>query len=300
MITSLHCIPCFIHQAFKAVSRLGKDDMALEKVLRSVLAHLSTMDLSKSPPEIAEKVYAVISEHTGVADPYCNEKKIVNALAAGIAGPLMAKHAGDPDQFLTRLRMVIAANIIDFGVHDEVSGERILSSFEQCMAAELDMPVVEKLRANIASANSILYLGDNAGEIVFDKLFIEAFTTNATITYAVRGKPIINDVTMHDAQETGIDRVAQVISNGAGVPGTVLELCTPRFRRQFEQADLIISKGQGNFETLNCVDANIFFLLQVKCEVVARDLGLPLGAFVIYKPEISVQMKDAAPESAGT
>ena len=124
-------------------------------------------------------------------------------------------------------------------------------------------------------------LADNAGEIVFDRLLIEQLPIDR-VTVAVRGYPVINDATLDDAETAGLTDIVDVISNGSDAPGTLLDDCSEAFRSRFEEADLIIAKGQGNYETLAQSPRPIFFLLRVKCPVVARDLDYPVGSMVVH------------------
>jgi hypothetical protein len=183
------------------------------------------------------------------------------------------------NSFETAMRLAIAGNIIDYGVSDhfdlqEALDKVLFSGFAIDHSAELEKAA--------AKAKTILYLGDNAGEIVFDKLFIETMM-HPNLWFAVRGSPVINDATMEDARYVGMDEVAHVIPNGYDAPSTLLEHCSAEFRELFDRADLIISKGQGNLEGLldNQTEREIYFLLMVKCDVVADVLGVPKGSFVV-------------------
>jgi hypothetical protein len=141
---------------------------------------------------------------------------------------------------------------------------------------------IDMLRESIDSAKNILYLGDNCGEIVFDRLLIEQLPLDK-VTFVVRGGPIINDATMGDARETGMTELVNVIDNGSNIPGTVLEKCSKEFRECFVDADLIIAKGQGNYETLSSCEKNIFFLLQAKCPVISGHIGCEQGSFIVKR-----------------
>ena len=146
------------------------------------------------------------------------------------------------------MRLAIAGNIMDLAVKTNLGEDEVLASFDDCLAAPLDCHIDEFARA-VEKADDILYLTDNAGEIVFDRLLVEQLPRKK-VTMAVRGKPVINDATMEDAEYTGLTKVVKIIDNGSDAPGTILSDCSRDFRRHFEQADLIISKGQGNYETL--------------------------------------------------
>jgi uncharacterized protein with ATP-grasp and redox domains len=178
------------------------------------------------------------------------------------------------------LRLSIAGNIIDSGVNAAIRGSDVLRSIDRAMETDLDMRAVDRLRSAINGSTDILYLGDNAGEIVFDRLFIECMPYE-NVTYVVRGAPVINDVTHTDAQEVNMCDLVTVIDNGSDAPGTILEDCSQQFRERFSSADVIIAKGQGNYETLSDVNKNIFFLFQAKCPVIARDAGCQVGSFVV-------------------
>ena len=124
-----------------------------------------------------------------------------------------------------------------------------------------------------------LYLGDNAGESVFDKLLIE--TINKPVFYATREVPVINDVIIDDAIASGLNSVAEIISSGSPAPGIILPLCSDEFLSVFQKADMIISKGQGNYEGLSDADRNIFFLLKAKCPVIAKDLNVNVNDIIL-------------------
>jgi uncharacterized protein with ATP-grasp and redox domains len=145
----------------------------------------------------------------------------------------------------------------------------------------LDCHIAEFAQA-VEEAEDILYLTDNAGEVVFDRLLLEQLPRKK-VTVAVRGKPVINDATMEDAEYVGLAEVARIIDNGSDAPGTILSDCSDTFRRRFERADLIISKGQGNYETLADCPRPIYFLLQVKCPIIARDLNCQVGTAILRR-----------------
>ena len=180
------------------------------------------------------------------------------------------------------LRLSIAGNIIDYGVNDEIGRSDVLGSIEHSMKIDIDKEAVDSFsRDAIRDAHSILYLGDNAGEIVFDYLFIEQMPSEK-LTFVVRGAPVINDVTLKDARQTNMVDLVNVIDNGSDAPGTILEDCSKEFQQRFEAADLVIAKGQGNYETLSDSNKkNNAFFLQVKCLAIARDIGCEVGSFIV-------------------
>jgi hypothetical protein len=142
----------------------------------------------------------------------------------------------------------------------------------------------------VNNANKVLYLADNAGEIIFDRFLIEQIGVDK-ITLAVKGSPVINDATIDDAKAAGLTEIVKVIDNGDDAPGTILETCSDEFRQYFENADMIISKGQGNYETLSRINKNIFFILKAKCPVIARDIGCEIGHMILQRTKLYKENK---------
>ncbi|MBC8206863.1 MAG: DUF89 family protein, partial [Kiritimatiellaeota bacterium] len=188
------------------------------------------------------------------------------------------------NRLLTAVNFAIAGNIIDMGAKTGLRESDLVDAIEHAAENELAGDIDAFVSA-VRNAEHILYLCDNAGEIVFDTLLIEQLGPER-VTAAVRGKPIINDALMEDARAAGLTDLVPVIGNGSDAPGTVLDECNEEFRTAFESADLIISKGQGNFETLSDSNRPIFFLFKVKCPVVAATTGVPLGTHVLRRTRI--------------
>ncbi|MFN2218154.1 MAG: damage-control phosphatase ARMT1 family protein [Anaerolineae bacterium] len=183
---------------------------------------------------------------------------------------------GAKDPLVTAVRIAIAGNIIDYGAAESFALEATL---ERVLEAPFVVDALDWLRQSLAVANSVLYLADNAGETVFDRVLIEQLAVPAT--YVVKAKPVIDDATREDALTVGVDEVAEIIDNGSGAPGTLLWRCFEAFSERFEQASLIIAKGQANYETLSTTPAPTCFLLQAKCPVIADDLGVDQGGIVV-------------------
>ncbi|NOQ22295.1 MAG: DUF89 family protein [Candidatus Aegiribacteria sp.] len=282
MIAELECLPCLVRQA-REVAIISTDDSSMQKkIMRSCLAYMSETNLDRSPPEIAHGIGRIVKSMTGIEDPYREVKSLHTAAALSMLPEMdkIVSEAADP--FVAGLRLAIAGNIIDLGVRGEVSDEDISSILSEAMLEPLEGVDPLQLKMEIDKADSVLYLADNAGETVFDRIFLEQFASEK-ITAAVRGAPAINDATVDDAKEAGLDRVVRIIDNGSGAPATVLSDCSPEFVTKFGEADLIIAKGQGNFESLSSSDANIFFLFRVKCNLVAEHSGFPVGSLVLLK-----------------
>ncbi len=277
----LDCIPCFLRQALEA-ARLATDSKVVqEKVMRVIMAKLAEFPLNQgSPPEIGWKVHRLVKEITGNKDPYASLKHRFNQKALALYPKLinLVKNANTP--FETAVRLALAGNMIDFGAQfvKEIDLEE---EIKIALKAYLDIEAVLKLKKTIVQAKKIVFLGDNAGEIVFDKLLTEQIGPEK-VTYVVKRKPIINDATLEDAKAVSLTDLVNVIDNGSEVPGTILSLCSQEFLMHYNNADLIIAKGQGNYETLSEEKRPIAFLLKVKCPVIAQDIGHNLGGLVIH------------------
>lgn len=280
MRTYFDCIPCFVRQVLDSVRMTTDDKQVQEKVLREALRLSSIMDLSQSPPAMAQKIHRFVREITGDNDPYLEVKNRSNKLALQMFTDLRQRIEASADLLETAVRLAIAGNIIDFGVESAVEPGRVESAIAESLTGPLDKKMLEDFRDATLQAESILYLGDNAGEIVFDRLLIEQLPYEK-ITFVVKGGPILNDAVVEDAQIVGLTDIVTVIDNGSDAPGTILGDCSETFCRRFDESDLVIAKGQGNYETLNDIDKNIFFLVKPKCTVLAQHLGCEIGSLVL-------------------
>jgi uncharacterized protein with ATP-grasp and redox domains len=232
---------------------------------------------------VGQQIHRLLREVTGNPDPYRLVKSQSNILALELYPVLKRRVLAAADQFAAAVRMAIAGNVIDFGCRASPTEADVRRAVEEAAAlSEMhpDETSIDELRQAVGNARDILYLADNAGELVFDRLLIEQLPADC-VTLVVRGKPVINDATRRDAEAVGLASFVPVIDNGSDVPGTILASCSAAFRARFEQCDLVIAKGQGNYETLSGTDANVFFLLKVKCPVIARHIGSEVGQMVV-------------------
>ncbi len=276
----LDCYPCLLKQAINAAQRAGCSEDQKFSIMNKVLNMLQDMEPGASPPEIARHVHGLVRKVSGSLDPYKEAKKQSTRAALALYPELKALIEKSDDRLGTALRLSIAGNIIDLGIEDE--HEDLWHTVNRVLAQDYAIDNEQALRTALENADSLLYLGDNTGETVFDRLLIEEL--NLPITYAVRGMPILNDATMEDALEAGLDKVARLIDNGVDVPGTIMSLCSEEFVEAFQAAPLVIAKGQGNYETMSdTASPKVFFLLQVKCQVIARDMNTPQGSIVIQQ-----------------
>jgi uncharacterized protein with ATP-grasp and redox domains len=280
MRTYLECVPCFVRQALDASRRITDDPAVHERVVRETLRLAMEMPFDRSPPWMGQRIHKLLREATGNPDPYREAKRHSNTLCRELYPTLKQQVRASTTPFTTAVRIAIAGNVIDFGCRSDLKDNEVLEAVDDAMDGAVDEAAVDALRRAVDEARDILYLADNAGEIVFDRLLIEEMPRDR-ITLVVRGSPVINDATREDAEAAGLSSLVTVIDNDSDVPGTLLESCSPDFQARFAQCDLVIAKGQGNYETLAGENQNIFFLFKTKCPVIARDVGNEVGQIAV-------------------
>ncbi len=278
MKTYLDCIPCFLKQALEAGKMAGADEKLQKEIIDNVCALIPQFPLNSTPPEMALKIHRLIKRLTSNNDPYLKIKRESQKKALAMYPYLKEKVKKGKDSLSIALKIATIGNIIDFAINDAETVGNGLESIDQ---QEFGIFAYEKFKAALHTAKKILYLGDNAGETVFDRVLIEEIFPGRKIYYGVRGAPIINDALEEDAKEAGIGNYAEIISNGSDAPGTLLNFCSGEFRNVFFDADMIISKGQGNFESLSNKGYPVFFLFKVKCLPVAKQIHGKIGHLVL-------------------
>ncbi len=276
MKTNLDCIPCFMQQALNTARLATSDETKIKKVLDNIGSQLKDIPMHLTPAETGQIVYREVKNVTGVTDPYKALKKAHIQEAKVLVPELKKMLEQSDDPLLTAIRIAIAGNVIDLGINKTFN---LVKDVEKILSQPFAVFDFKAFRKQLNHAQSILYLGDNCGESVFDKILIEQL--NKPVTFAVRSAPIINDVTMEEAIESGLDEVASLVESGCVAPGTILSQCTDQFMEIYHHADLIISKGQGNYEGLSEAGRPIFFLLKAKCHVIAKDLDVNEGDIVL-------------------
>ncbi|MDX2507777.1 MAG: ARMT1-like domain-containing protein [Gammaproteobacteria bacterium] len=276
MKTYLDCYPCFLRQALSAARRAGAPEDQQRLILLNTMEELQALPADATPPQMAYRIHQQIRQQTNTIDPYRQAKDNATQQALALYPQLKAMVSKAIDPLETALRIAIAGNIIDLGVAESYDLEATL---DRVLIQPFAINDMSSLRTSLAESRAILYLADNAGETVFDRVLME--TLDHSITYVVKGGPIINDAICEDAVAAGIDQVAEIIDNGSDAVGTLLDDCSESFRKRFELAELIIAKGQANYESLSGSSAPLFFLLQAKCSVIAQDLGVSEGAVVL-------------------
>jgi hypothetical protein len=281
MKSILDCLPCFVAQGLNVARMATTDPRVHEQIMREVLRRASQADLAQSPPLFGRSLHQWVREFTGQADPYLAVKQESNRLALALLPAWRERLRTAANPRLTAVKMAIAGNVIDFGIKGDLTAEQIPAALEKSFAGPFQGDVNEFFAA-AERASKILFLADNAGELVFDRLLLELLPREK-ITIIVKGGPAINDALRADATVAGLDGWVTVADTGCDGAGIVLSACSPEFQRQFAQADMIIAKGQANFESLDGGSQNVFFLFKVKCAVVARHIGQPVGTLVLHR-----------------
>ncbi|MBN2165445.1 MAG: DUF89 family protein [Marinilabiliaceae bacterium] len=274
------CYFCHIKTIQTLIEKYKPDCETAEELIFTV-NDLLRENKEMSNPLLATDIHRIAKEKINNADLYAEEKKIANNLLISNYTYWKKKITDSDNPFKMAAKLAVVGNIIDYGAHSV--SNNIIDQIEGLCLKQLKINQTDELQIAIKKAKSILYIGDNAGEIFFDRLFIEALQ-HPNITFVTRGKPVINDITIDDAKQVGIDKLCNVISNGFDAPSTILEFCSDEFMYEYCNADLIISKGQGNFEGLmDEKHPNTFFMLIAKCNPIANLLRVNKGDMVITK-----------------
>lgn len=288
------CIPCSLRQVLSCARRVSDDEWFHGKVVKEVMAKISEIDLARSPAEVSFEALSQAMKLFGGQDPFAADKRKSNEQMAELLPDLRRRIAGSSDPVGLAAKLAIAGNIIDLGIIPGVDAEGEIAS---AIEAPLAIDDRAAFRDAVRAARTVLYLLDNAGEIVLDRLLIEQFKRKE-VTCLVRASPILNDVTAADAEAVGITEIARVVDPGTPMLGLVLNHASAEVGELFATADVVISKGQANFETLAGAEREVFFLLRAKCPVVARALGVEVGAAVLKRhepagPELEVESAPA-------
>jgi uncharacterized protein with ATP-grasp and redox domains len=279
MKSCLDCIPCFFDQALRTGRMATNDERKIKGLLDEVGMMLKNIPLESTPPETGRLIQRKIREVIGNSDPYKDIKHENIQKSLRLYSHLKREVERSNDRLLTAIRIAIAGNVIDLGPNKSFNIEEDL---DEILRKDFAICDHDSFKQRLVKTDDILYIGDNAGESVFDKVLIEEM--RKPVTYVVRGTPVINDVTYQDAIEAGLDKVATILSSGTDAAGTVLETCNDEFKEIYRNSDLIISKGQGNYEALSEEKRPIFFLLKAKCRVIADDIGVNEDDIILKGP----------------
>ncbi|EGW40799.1 ARMT1-like domain-containing protein [Desulfosporosinus sp. OT] len=284
MNVTLDCIPCYIKQTLNTLAQTELPEEKMREIIHQTLPLFPGLDPQGTPAENSTIILRKVNELLGIEDPFHSAKKESNELALKLLPQLKERIDQSDDPLFMALKIAVAGNIIDMGILKDFDVE---GSIQEAMVKDFARDDYASFVQRLKEAREILILGDNSGEIAFDRLLAEQLSESGIkITYAVKDQPILNDATMEDAAHvgmTGMTEQIRVISNGSGFLGTILKDCSEEFMQAFKKADLVISKGQANYESLEAFgkeDRRLYFLLRAKCEIVAKNLGAHLGEMV--------------------
>ncbi len=285
MKTTIECLECFIKQAYRSAILATNNPEIQKQIIVKVGDELKKMDLSLSPAELSLIIYQITHELSGNPDPYAEQKKIQNQIALNFENDLKKIILQSPFPLLTALQLSAAGNIIDLGIlkPDEID---IPSAIQHALTINFTGNHFHQFKNDLQHAKKLLFFLDNAGEIVFDKILIEELQKYTHVTAIAKGAPIINDACMEDVYAVKLHEVCDVIpmkKNWIGAPWRLLE---PELRTKMDNADIIIGKGQGHYETLDDYPGNVYLLLKAKCPVVAKHIGIKQGEITFISTKL--------------
>jgi uncharacterized protein with ATP-grasp and redox domains len=279
------CIPCIVNQAIKVANMVGLEDK--NELLRKVFTFLSQVDFNtSSTPELIGEIFTILKKETGNEDPYKETRGHYNKMFLEQIPDLEQEIDAVENPFLEAIKYAIIGNVIDFNPIHNLLLSDIEASFLRLKSEPLEINDSSLLMQEMINASTILYLGDNCGEICLDKILIKKIkerNPSCHVFFATRGEAVVNDSLEEDASFVGIEDYATIISNGDSSLGTVLYRTSKRFQEIYRNADIVIAKGQANYECLSNENKNIYFLLMTKCNVIAADIGVPEMKMICLK-----------------
>ncbi len=290
MQAHLDCVYCTVRQALEAARLASADIDVHKKVVLKSLEALAEYDAYRTPAEMGRVIHYLVKEYSGNPDPYKRVKEDSIEMARGVYPRLKRFVEGDGDRLLRALEVSAAGNLLDAGVYGDLRAQ----DMEAILMEELDRGFalcdVDALREDLMGARNVLIIGDNAGETVLDRILISEIKracgngAEPSVFYGVRSAPIINDATAEDAVASGLEHDAIIADTGCSAPGLILDAADPEFLKLYREADVVISKGQGNYETLSdSAGRTIYFVLKAKCRAVAMDIGVNIGEYVLLR-----------------
>jgi damage-control phosphatase, subfamily I len=278
------CVHCYLKQVVSTMKQLDIDEKKQYEILYEIMEDIKSLDLDKTPAYNSSVVLRKAYKLLGESDPYKKAKKESNDIALSHYAELEEKLENSKDRLHDAIKIAVAGNVIDLGIFRNFD---LNLALEQIMDKGFSVDCFSKFKEELDSTEDVLIIGDNSGEIVFDKLLVnELKKLGKAVTYVVKSEPILNDATMEDAEYVGLTDVASVIETGSGHLGVSLDDVSKEFMNHLENARLIISKGQANFESLEDIDwiaKKTFFLLKIKCEEVASVSELDFNSMVFLR-----------------
>lgn len=285
MKINYNCLPCLINQVVKISEMTNVPNR--DELFRDIFKFLGEIDFNKTNPEVIGETFKMVKKHIGNEDPYLNIRRYYNRLFLEMEKEFEDKISASNSPIETAIKYAILGNIIDFNPIHTTKMEDVMTYFNEVDHRELIINNVAELIDELKRGKTLLYLGDNCGEICLDKILvkqIKALNPRLDIYFGTRGAAVVNDSIKEDAYAVGIDKYAKVVSNGDYSLGTVLERASDRFKEIYKKADVVIAKGQANYESLSEEkDKNIYFMLMTKCEVIASDIGVAQKSMICMR-----------------
>lgn len=279
MKATADCLICLLRQALNTARALSKDENFHIHSVKKATSYVMNAPLEETPAAISKPIYKIIAKYAKIHDPFFAQKELSNNIAMQMAPTLRKIIKRSKDPLATALNIAVAGNTIDFGI--ATHNFNIAKEINKLIKQNFSINVIDKFKNELKHIKNLLYICDNAGEIVFDMLLIEELLKNGlNIKAAVKSGPIINDATMEDAEKIGLTKIVQVITTGSDDIGINWKNVSKNFLKSLKEADCIIAKGQGNFETCDNRKENFYFLLKAKCYVIADALGVKLNDIV--------------------
>jgi len=277
------CLPCVLSQAIKA-SKIATGDVNIQQlILDETINLIEKYKAYKNPADMGRDMHLIVKKHSKLFDPYIKIKQDNITEALEVYGYLKSFLLQKQNDIVWALKIAATGNYLDSTIYSNLD---VKTCIEQELHRDFSICDVEIFSDKLSQAKKILFIGDNAGETVFDRILIESIK-DKDITYAVRHEPIINDITMEEAYLTGIDACAKIITTGCNAPGVLFNECSEEFLETYLEADIVLSKGQGNYESLSEDSRDIFFLLKAKCPVIAKAFGKDLNDYIFkYKSKV--------------
>lgn len=275
------CVTCIINQSVKVADAIKADSTLKQRLTTTVEDMSNSFSFLNNPPEVAADVYERMALIANKTDLYDEVKMLSTQKALSFVPLLRVQLENAQNKLLTATKIAVAGNVIDLAAAVEFDLEEELHKIFDTEFLHNDFTQMQQA---LESAKRVVVLGDNVGEHIFDYMFIEVLKEiypNADYSYFVRGNPIINDVTIKEAKEAGFESLCKVVDSGVNTPGFTYNRANAYAQQLFDEADLVISKGMGNYECLSPSHReNICFLLKVKCSVVANSLNAQVGDII--------------------
>lgn len=288
MKASAECIYCIMNKTYELFCKYVEDEEERFIFTKELLKSMSSYPDDMTAPYLNSKVMKILKEKVNVNDLYIEEKETYNNKILLIEEDIMNNIERSKDKLLSGLKYSMVGNFIDFGAMKNVDDNILNEIIDTALKQDVDISIYNMFKKEILEAEKLCYILDNAGEVVFDKMFIKIIrelNRDVKIDIIVRGEPTLNDVTYKDAISVGIDKYGEIIENGTGIPGTDLREVNEETKNSIFESDVVIAKGQGNFETLCGVDANIYYIFLCKCDMFVRrfDIQKYEGVFTKMK-----------------